>query len=46
MFVPVDGDCQAQQDAVELTWLSPAEAREDSMAAEMTAGTVCCCDSA
>jgi len=27
MFVPVDGDCQAQQDGVGLAWLSPADAR-------------------
>jgi ADP-ribose pyrophosphatase YjhB (NUDIX family) len=36
--VPVDGDCGPQQDALELTWLSPAEAAQPSLLAEMSGG--------
>jgi hypothetical protein len=36
--VPVDGECAPQQDALELTWLSPAEARSESLLAEMAGG--------
>jgi hypothetical protein len=36
--VPVDGDCAAQQDALELTWLSPAQAQQDSVVDEMSGG--------
>ncbi len=36
--VPVEGDCEPQQDALELTWFSPAEAREESLHAEMAGG--------
>jgi ADP-ribose pyrophosphatase YjhB (NUDIX family) len=36
--VPVEGDCAPQQDALELTWLSPAEARDERLLAEMTGG--------
>jgi ADP-ribose pyrophosphatase YjhB (NUDIX family) len=36
--VPVEGDCAPQQDALELTWFSPAEAREESLWAEMSGG--------
>jgi ADP-ribose pyrophosphatase YjhB (NUDIX family) len=36
--VPVEGDCAPQQDALELTWLTPAEAREESLWAEMSGG--------
>jgi ADP-ribose pyrophosphatase YjhB (NUDIX family) len=36
--VPVEGDCAPQQDALELTWFSPAEARNDRLLAEMTGG--------
>jgi ADP-ribose pyrophosphatase YjhB (NUDIX family) len=36
--VPVEGDCEPQQDALELTWFSPAEAREASLWAEMSGG--------
>jgi ADP-ribose pyrophosphatase YjhB (NUDIX family) len=36
--VPVEGDCAPQQDALELTWFSPAEAKDDRLIAEMTGG--------
>jgi ADP-ribose pyrophosphatase YjhB (NUDIX family) len=36
--VPVEGDCAPQQDALELTWFTPAEAREESLWAEMSGG--------
>lgn len=36
--VPVDGDCQPHQDALELTWLTPAEAVDSAVAAEMAGG--------
>lgn len=36
--VPVEGDCEPQQDALELTWLTPAEARDPGLLAEMTGG--------
>jgi ADP-ribose pyrophosphatase YjhB (NUDIX family) len=36
--VPVEGDCEPQQDALELTWFTPAEAREVSLLAEMSGG--------
>jgi Domain of unknown function (DUF4916) len=36
--VPVDGDCEPQQDALELTWLTPQEAAQPSLLAEMSAG--------
>jgi ADP-ribose pyrophosphatase YjhB (NUDIX family) len=36
--VPVEGDCEPQQDALELTWFTPAEAVEDSLIAEMAGG--------
>lgn len=36
--VPVDGDCEPQQDALELSWLTPAEAGAESVLAEMTGG--------
>jgi ADP-ribose pyrophosphatase YjhB (NUDIX family) len=36
--VPVEGDCEPQQDALELTWFSPIEARQESVLAEMGAG--------
>src|ERR1700722_9588316 len=36
--VPVDGDCSPQQDALELTWFTPAEALDDSVSAEMSGG--------
>jgi ADP-ribose pyrophosphatase YjhB (NUDIX family) len=36
--VPVEGDCAPQHDALELTWFSPAEARDERLLAEMTGG--------
>lgn len=36
--VPVDGDTEPQQDALELTWFSPEEALEPSVQAEMSGG--------
>lgn len=36
--VPVDGDCQPSQSALDLAWLSPAEAVSPEVAAEMSGG--------
>jgi ADP-ribose pyrophosphatase YjhB (NUDIX family) len=36
--VPVEGDCEPQQDALELTWFTPAEATEESLLSEMAGG--------
>jgi ADP-ribose pyrophosphatase YjhB (NUDIX family) len=36
--VPVDGDCEPQQDALELTWFSPDEASDPALLAEMSNG--------
>ena len=36
--VPVTGTCEPRQDALEVTWMSPAEAASDSLAAEMEGG--------
>lgn len=36
--VPVEGDCEPQQDALELTWFSPAEAADPRLQAEMAGG--------
>ena len=36
--VPVDGDCEPQQDALELTWFTPAEAADPGLQAEMAGG--------
>ena len=36
--VPVAGDCQPQQDALELTWLTPEEACAEPVQREMTPG--------
>ncbi|HEY3714603.1 MAG TPA: NUDIX hydrolase family protein [Jatrophihabitantaceae bacterium] len=36
--VPVEGDCEPQQDALELTWFSPVDARQESVLAEMAGG--------
>jgi ADP-ribose pyrophosphatase YjhB (NUDIX family) len=36
--VPVEGDCAPQQDALELTWVSPEEARDPAVLAELTNG--------
>jgi ADP-ribose pyrophosphatase YjhB (NUDIX family) len=36
--VPVTGTCEPRQDALELTWMTPAEAASDTIAAEMEGG--------
>src|SRR3954463_3879577 len=36
--VPVEGDCAPSQDALELTWFSPAQARQQSVLTEMANG--------
>ena len=36
--VPVGGHCEPQQDALDLTWLSPEEAASDDVASEMAGG--------
>jgi len=36
--VPVEGDCHPQQDALELTWVTPAEAADPGLQAEMAGG--------
>ncbi|WP_447645074.1 NUDIX hydrolase family protein [Nocardioides zeae] len=36
--VPVTGDCQPRQDALELTWLTPAEASAPEVLADMEGG--------
>ena len=36
--VPVAGDCEPQQDALELTWFSPLEARDPAVLAELMHG--------
>ncbi len=36
--VPVEGDCAPQQDALELAWLSPLEARDPAVLAELLNG--------
>ncbi|MFP7761278.1 DUF4916 domain-containing protein [Marisediminicola sp. LYQ134] len=36
--VPVTGSCDPRQDALELTWMSPADAASDAIAAEMEGG--------
>ena len=36
--VPVEGDCAPQQDALELSWLSPDEIRDAAVLAELTNG--------
>jgi ADP-ribose pyrophosphatase YjhB (NUDIX family) len=36
--IPVTGTCEPRQDALELTWMSPAEAATDSVAMEMEGG--------
>ncbi|NBU31810.1 MAG: DUF4916 domain-containing protein [Actinobacteria bacterium] len=37
-IVPVAGDCLPNQDALDLVWLTPAEAVSDQVRAEMTGG--------
>ena len=36
--VPVEGDCAPQQDALELTWFTPLEARDPAVLAELMNG--------
>jgi ADP-ribose pyrophosphatase YjhB (NUDIX family) len=36
--VPVEGDCEPQEDALELAWFTPAEARNPNLLAQMTGG--------
>ena len=36
--VPVEGDCAPAQDALELTWVTPLEARDPGLLAEMQGG--------
>jgi ADP-ribose pyrophosphatase YjhB (NUDIX family) len=36
--VPVSGDCNPRQDALELTWLTPAEAADPEVLADMEGG--------
>lgn len=36
--VPVEGDCAPQQDALELTWFTPAEVLDDDLLREMAGG--------
>ncbi|MFP5372257.1 MAG: DUF4916 domain-containing protein, partial [Actinomycetes bacterium] len=36
--VPVEGDCAPQQDALELTWFTPLEARDPAVLAELLNG--------
>lgn len=36
--VPVTGTCEPRQDALELTWMRPAEAASDEIAADMEGG--------
>ena len=37
-LVPVDGDCQPSQDALDLAWLTPEEVTRPAVRAELTAG--------
>lgn len=37
-LVPVDGECQPSQSALDLTWLTPEEASSDQLLAEMSGG--------
>ncbi len=36
--VPVTGTCEPRQDALEVTWMTPAEAASDALASEMEGG--------
>lgn len=36
--VPVEGDCAPQHDALELSWLTPDEVRDERLLREMTGG--------
>lgn len=37
-IVPVEGDCEPADDALELSWFSPDECRTETLLAEMTSG--------
>lgn len=37
-LVPVDGECQPSQSALDLTWLTPEEASSEQLLAEMSGG--------
>jgi ADP-ribose pyrophosphatase YjhB (NUDIX family) len=37
-IVPVEGDCEPQQDALELTWFSPGDAADAALQSEMAGG--------
>ncbi|MEO9137683.1 MAG: NUDIX hydrolase family protein [Jatrophihabitans sp.] len=36
--IPVEGDCEPRQDALELTWMTPSEARDERVLADMVGG--------
>jgi hypothetical protein len=36
--VPVTGTCEPRQDALEVTWMTPAEAASEAVSAEMEGG--------
>lgn len=36
--VPIDGDCEPSQNALDIVWLAPEEAASDDVAAEMAGG--------
>ncbi|SHG96274.1 ADP-ribose pyrophosphatase YjhB, NUDIX family [Jatrophihabitans endophyticus] len=36
--IPVEGDCQPRQDALEITWMAPHEARDHRVLADMVGG--------
>jgi ADP-ribose pyrophosphatase YjhB (NUDIX family) len=36
--VPVEGECEPQQDALQLTWVTPNEARDPQLLADMQGG--------
>jgi hypothetical protein len=36
--VPVDGDCEPTQEALDLSWFTPADAVSPRVIAEMTSG--------
>lgn len=37
-LIPVTGECEPRQDALEISWMSPAEAASDMVAVEMEGG--------
>jgi hypothetical protein len=36
--VPVSGECQPRQDALEISWLTPEEAVDDAIASDLDGG--------